>query len=424
MGIYLGATALGGSGGGSTPIGGLSYFIPPKETTFTSGQELYTDEDSKVWLRSGARITSSGTGALNAGLYSNTTSILTDTTNNINVVDNNSVHTRARLSNLGGGIIGTSGFVNNYTGNWALSSGSTRAVIANGTLTQALFDSTDSGTGIGNSAGPVADRGIAFGGAAGNNTHAFIGSNVSAASGGWVTRGSDNRYVARYIPHTALTSATTTATLQSNTNTFLAPSIYSNSSTYATPPLFMAVTNPGLSTERHWFILASNNAADLVLTEFTFNSATANGGEPWTATGNTINLPTSVDGQTFGNYEPNFSLSGEGNSLHIKYENVYLEYNATTRAEIQRITNMAFSSDLAVLPASQVVSTTREYLLFVGQGGLCDIWAEQVELTAPYIGTYGGTRTPLVITNSSGTAASDGRHPTLETDIYLWVRIA
>lgn len=423
MGIYLGSTALGG-GGASVPVGGLAYFIPPAETTFTSGQELYTDEDDKVWLRSGARITSAGTGALNADLYSNTISNLEDTTNDINVVSGSLGSTRARISNLGGGIIGTSGTVNNYTGAWAISSGASRAVLANGTLTQGLFDASDSGTGLGNSSGPVVDRGIAFGGAAGNNTHAFIPSNISPATGAWVSRGSDNRYVARYIPHTSLTSATTTATLQSNTNTFLAPSIYSNPSVFNTSPLFMAVTNSGLSTERHWFILASNDAADLVLTEFTFNSTTANGGEPWTATGNTIDLPTSVDGQTFNNFDAYFSLSGEGNSLHIKYSNVYLEYNATTRTELQRMVDLPTNDSLLVLPASQAVSSVKEYLLFGGSGGVANIYDSIKSLTAPYVGSYGGTRTPLTITDNSGTVASDGRHPTLETDIYLWVRIA
>jgi hypothetical protein len=68
MGIYLGATELGGGGGG-TPVGGFSFFNTPVTTTFTAGKEVYTDPDNLVWIKTGATIDGAGTGVLNASNY-------------------------------------------------------------------------------------------------------------------------------------------------------------------------------------------------------------------------------------------------------------------------------------------------------------------------------------------------------------------
>ena len=79
MPIYLGNTLLTGSGGSGVPgsgsgpagvpIGGFAFFLPPPDTAFTAGQEVYTDADNQVWLRSGAQLTSAGSGALEAAQY-------------------------------------------------------------------------------------------------------------------------------------------------------------------------------------------------------------------------------------------------------------------------------------------------------------------------------------------------------------------
>ncbi len=67
-------------GGGGTPIGGYTFFeTPPNYTGFVSGQEVWTDESSQVWLKTEAVLTSLGTGVLDASIYTNSVKALVPT---------------------------------------------------------------------------------------------------------------------------------------------------------------------------------------------------------------------------------------------------------------------------------------------------------------------------------------------------------
>ena len=427
MSIYLGNIQLtggsSGGGGGSTPIGGLSYFIPPEGTTFTSGQEVYTDADSgHVWLRSGARLTSEGTGALNASLYSDSISSFNDTGTDATVAGGNG--NRFGYAYLGSGFVGTNGFVTNNSVRWGITSTMDRTITAgNSTYNSALFDGTRQASGLGSSSGPITDQSFTFHGAAANSTHMFIPGNTASAYFKW-SPNSNSRYVARYIPQTILSSTTTAANLYDNTNTYLVPNESSWSFTdndYRTQNLMMAITNAGETTERHWFMQGGRDqgTGSLVIREYTFDDTTANGGEPWTATGNTIDLET--HGVTANGYTIT-SFQGLGNILYFKNGTTLWEFNATTRALIRTLVGLP-NDELVIVPANEVPGSSREYWFWPQSTGT-NIYSETDILTAPYIGTYGGTRNPIVITNSAGTAASDGRDASSETDIYLWMRIA
>ena len=416
MAIYLGTNELGGGGGGSIPVGGVRYFIPPSGTTFTSGQEVYTDpDDSTVWLRSGARIDSTGTGALDASIYSDAIETFADTGDNATVSYTSSGN-RFGAAYLGSGIVGVNGFINNNSVRWGITDAGTRAVIASDTYASGLFDGVRSTSSIGSSSGPLTSDSFTFKGAAANDTHFFIGGNTASGYFKWGAQ-NGGRFVARYFAQSILTSSLGHASLYDNSSTFLVPSTFTSSSNYSAAGLYMAITNAGTSNERHWFL--KENTTSIV--EHTFNSSTANGGEPWTATGNSIDLSGESANSSAATV---FSMQGLGNTLYVKSSSTVMEFNATTRAKVKQFEGLPSNDNLMVIPASEAQSGAQESWFNPASSSSCDIYAVRDNLTAPYIGTYAGTRTPIVLTDNAGTAASDGRDTTSETDVYLWMRIA
>lgn len=415
MAIYLGTNELGG-GGGSIPVGGVRYFIPPSGTTFTSGQEVYTDpDDSTVWLRSGARIDNTGTGALDASIYSDAIETFADTGDNATVSYSGNGN-RFGAAYLGSGIVGVNGFINNNSVRWGITDASTRALIASDTYASALFDGVRSTSSLGSSSGPVTNGSFTFKGAAANDTHFFLGGNTTSAHFTWTAQ-SGGRYVARYLPQSILTSSLSHGNLYDNSSTFLLPSTFTGTSIYTGDGMYMAITNAGTSNERHWFL--KENTTSIV--EHTFNSSTAYGGEPWTATGNSIDLSGESANSSA---ETVFSMQGLGNTLYVKSSSTVYEFNATTRAKIKQFEGLPSNDNLMVIPASEAQSGAQESWFNPASSSSCDIYALRDNLTAPYIGTYAGTRTPIVLTDNAGTAASDGRDTSSETDVYLWMRIA
>ena len=199
--------------------------------------------------------------------------------------------------------------------------------------------------------------------------------------------------------------------------------------------LIIAITNPGLTSERHWF--AYNGVSNIVtsptsIEEYTFNSSTANGGEPWTATGNTLTLAglglTSIT-----------QIQGIGNSLYIwdSLGGKILEVNATTRTVIKSIdlpgvaiTNPEYLQ-LVVIPATETLSGSVEFWLQnLGTPSNPDLTITQLtdQLTAPYTGSL-TTRTPITLNTSPASSTYDSLAVKYSESasgelIYLWQRIA
>ena len=421
MGIYLGANALGGGGGGDAiPIGGIRYFIPPFGTTFTSGQEVYTDpDDNTVWLRSGAIITSAGTGALDASLYANIIGGIADSGENAQLFSGTStswiVDSRRAFAYLGDGIIGAIGFDANTVSGWAIVDASTRAGIAHENfITWGLFGGNTDGTN-GSTSVAVTDERFTFKGAAGNDTHIFVGNRSASESFGWNSDGSGIYHAAK-LNRSIFDNTLTGAELSSNSFTYRVPSAYNGVlGRYNDPKLWMAITNSGEANERHWFIQQGSTT----ISEFTYNGSTPHDGEPWTATGNSITIPVAPGSD--GTIE-HFSITGIGNILYVSSKDAFLRtYDATTYTQI----NQYLQPQLGYIPIPADQSQSGELELWnwyaVGSTDIT-INSSNFSLTAPYIGTY-GSGSPIVLTNYAGTAASDGRDQT-ETDIYLWIRIA
>ena len=389
MGVYLGSNDLLGGGGGAIPIGGVKYFIPPIGTTFTSGQEVYTDpDDSTVWLRSGAELTSSGTGALESSQYRDSRETLVQTTTHINMPTRSD---RTAFSYDGANFIGVGYY------------GSTNP---KETVKQ------EDGTQMYSTAVQPGDAGGSrsfF-----NSTHSFIS---QGESGGSVPKMTGNRY--SYVQ-------TSTLTNQSGYNTAI------NGSTYYLAPAnaqYGCATNIGLTGERYWFASVSSTT----ITEYTFDDTTSNGGSPWTATGNTITSVPSIRSIT---------SSGE-NIVYVLSGNSLLEYNATTRALITTNENIGNNSPiygdggLAAVPSDRSNSGNLEIYTQTTVGSSNSnnssstnntLYNKTELLTAPHGGTTSSKTAVTLRQAATGTSLSveevkDGRNAS-DQSIYLWIRIA
>lgn len=429
MGIYLGANALGGGGG--TPIGGFSYFAPPTGTTFTSGQEVYTNADTNtVWLRSGAQLTSAGASELDATLYRDKSNVLLDT--NVDVANpgyTGSVLTRISFGYLGAGYVGSSGFVNNTTGKFGVSNANTRTSLWSVNRYYGLFDGNDQNSNGASAPGNVQDIGLTFSGMATNDTHMFLAGNAAPVYATWVSNdGSGStatNYECRYIPQSVIASSTSPSVFIDNTVRYVVPSDFTAVNEYAGDYLMMAITNSGTANERHWFAQSENN----IIREYSFDNTTTTGNNPWTATGNTIDLTSDLTPAatplpppgTSGHERSSFQ--GDGNFLYYKKGTDLWKINATTRAVDTYISDV-LDSKIVIIPASASQSGSLEYYIDISSTAGFQLYEFGAGLTAPYIGTFHGTRNPVVLTNSSGTEASDGLSQSAESNIYLWMRIA
>lgn len=372
-------------GGGAIPIGGVKYFVPPTGTTFTSGQEVYTDpDDSTVWLRAGAQLTSSGTGVLESSQYRDSFETLLQTTTHINMPTRSD---RTAFSYDGANFIGVGYY------------GSTNP---KETVKQ------EDGTQMYSTAVQPGDAGGSrsfF-----NSTHSFISQGVQAGS---VPKMTGNRY--SYVQ-------TSTLTNQSGYNTAI------NGSTYYLAPAnaqYGCATNIGLTGERYWFASVSSTT----ITEYTFDNTTSNGGSPWTATGNTITSVPSIR---------QITSSGE-NIVYVLSGSSLLQYNATTRALISRADNIGNNhpsigdGGLAAVPSNRSNSGNLEIYTQTTPSGTTPstnntLYNATELLRAPHGGTL-SSRTPITLRQAAaGTSLSvqevvSGRDGSTEL-IYLWIRIA
>ena len=388
MGIYLGANALGGGGGGAIPVGGVSYFIPPAGTTFTSGQEVYTDPgDNTVWLRSGAQL-ADGTGSLDAEQYIHSIPGITE---------NTAAGTRfggvAYGNRYGSNFDGRNVIVYGYNG----SNANMTAFQPDGTI---VF--TETGTDDLTSSASVFY----------NSTHTFI-SNRWITNVGTVSLATPN---IRYVQTSTLTSF-------SNYNA-------SGSANWSAPAGFGAqflacVTNAGTANERHWW--ANSEPAAQTLTEHTFDPTAANGTSAWTATGNTITLPSSgLD-----------KIQADGNILYAHVNTTLYEYNATTRALIN--TGLAPTGNsgtvneigLVLIPAARSDSGDQELWYAPTDFGASNNalihkrYNDIYRLTAPFKGTIDSREAiTLKDVDANTTFSADNILDYNSNEIYLWQRIA
>jgi len=393
MGIYLGATELGG--GASTPVGGLAYFIPPAGTTFTSGQEVYTNaSDNTVWLLSGAQISSAGAGALDASQYADSQVTLFSDSQSSFTPSSNTKAGRGGSNFDGRNVIvfGYSG-VNSSTDCWFSLFAPDGTVITSTTgISDSILDFSAS---------------LFY-----NSTHTFISN--------------------RWISNTATISLGIPSIKYVQTSTLTGLSAYQASASlnWTAPTGFGAnfiacVTNAGTSNEKHWWSTMGGTS----VTEHTFNSSATNGTTAWTTTGNTITIGA---GLSIG------KIQGDGNALYIHEGTNVHKYNATTRELIKKFAGFpavlgttVAESGLVLIPASSSDSGSLEYWFQTGSANsnmTHNLYIEADTLTAPHSGTP-GNRTAITFKDLSpgstftATEASSGR---VENDqnIYLWMRIA
>lgn len=390
MGVYLGSTDLLGGSGGGIPIGGFAYFTAPPGTTYTSGQEIYTDPNDRVWLRSGAKLTGDGSGALDASTYTNA---YTEWQSN-----SSSITTSLRSDKSGASFDGE-----NF-------------IIVRGFDPKVQEVRSPDGTVLHNSLS-VSRLSLNLGGSVAfyNDTHVFLNQHTVANGAIWVSSGGNFHLL--YLQRSSLTTA---AAYNDTTNTFIAPVTTSGSDG--------ACTNPGESNERFWFV----NRASTTVTEYTFNSAAANGTNPFTATGNTITASSAV-----------FALEANGNTLYLHHSASVSEYNATTRAFIRELSTPSALSDttacqggFCVVPDTESDSGNLELWFQRARntsGLILDSYSENQGLIAPYKGdsTYNptddsGTRDPIVLETlaSDGTGIAAHYGNTTTEEIFLWQRIA
>lgn len=253
MGIYLGANELGGGSGGSTPIGGYAYFTPPSGTSFTSGQEVFTDSDGLVWIRTGAKIKSSGSGALDASLY-------TLASNSVELSD-------PAVSFTGGG--GTAsrtcfGYNGVHLQTVGLRAGTgNKGAYALRTEENVNVSSSNSAT-SGPFSGTVDPTGWVFGASFYNDTHAFTGFDRPGIN----SYGTAAKYA--YQPFTAFTGGTAG---------------YDQTNYFTVPKNLMACSHIQ-TTPRYWGVNINSTA----VVEYTFNASASNGSNPFTATSNTFTI--------------------------------------------------------------------------------------------------------------------------------------
>jgi hypothetical protein len=254
MAIYLGTNELsGGGGGGGIPIGGYAFFSTPAGTPFTPGQEVYTDPDGLVWIRTGATITSEGSGVLDASLYTLSSNIVTlsdpvvsftggggyggNTCFGYNGVHLQTIGLRASVGNPGA---------------YALRTEENVSVSASNSVGSGPFSATVDATGW------------VFGSSFYNDTHAFTGFDRPGIN----SFGSSDKYA--YQPFTAFTGGTAG---------------YDQTNYFTVPKTFMACSHIQ-TTPRYWGVNGNSTA----VVEYTFNPSAANGSNPFTATANTFTL--------------------------------------------------------------------------------------------------------------------------------------
>ena len=399
MAIYLGNTLLTGSsgsgGGGSTPIGGLAFFAPRQGTSFTDGQEVYTDpEDNTVWIRSGAQITSQGSGVLEASQYADS-AITFNNSSTTRFIPSSTIRSNRMGSNFDGRNVVIFGF-----------NGSSGSADSSFTLFQPDGTTIQSATPINDSVRDYSAS-VFY-----NSTHTFI-SNRWVGNVGTISLGTPS---IKYVETSTLTGLAGYAA--SAAVSFAAPSGFGGE--------FLAcVTNAGTADERHWWSQANGGS----VTEHTFNSSAASGSTAWTSTGNTISAGTgsSID-----------KIQGDGNFLYIHEGTNVHEYNATTRALIRTIANVPAAtsantneSGLIVIPASASSSGQREFWFqtSTGNNNVSHLLYEELDiLTAPFTGTI-SSRSPITLkdltagSTFTATNINSGRSES-DANIYLWMRIA
>ena len=257
-------------GGGGTPIGGYTFFeTPPNYTGFVSGQEVWTDASSQVWLKTEAVLTSAGTGVLDASLYTNSVKALIPTS----TVFDAGINSQMGAAYNGKHIIGNGPYSNYQYVSYTIRD------VDGGSVSSAnnLYNTSPWSKNDNNGGQDLWSFGSSFG----NDTHAFTTYsrttwNGSAQTTQWAFT---NRYA--YTPYTSFTGGTAGYTT-------------SNQSTYWSriQSQQYAVTHIE-TTPRYWMMGFGSTGA----TEMSFDSTTSNGGDPFTAVSpsNTVNFGTTVD---------------------------------------------------------------------------------------------------------------------------------
>lgn len=390
MGLYLGANALGGGGG--TPVGGVAYFSTPSTETFTEGQEVYTDPDGLVWIRTGAELSSLGTGALDSDTYPLVNKVgigapfATRYSTLANMRDNRYNFTFSGKHIFIKGYNGSTNDYILYDPDGTLVEGPLVAPTTNISSAQMFF----------------------------NDTHTFMASPSGSNFGGTAVTNPEYHYL--------LTSTLTNHASYEATPIKTFPSPFSSYGTSA------VVTNPGGSSERHWFY---HGGTVNLLKECTFDSTVASGTTPWTVTGNEITLDPAL---------PTYQtpkLAANGNILYV-HENLTLyAYNATTRELISYTTlnkgygssDMSQGTGMCIIPASLTSSGLAEYVFsqLTTTGGstysnnVTDVSKYGNLVTGPNIA---GEKILLTHQDKATTLDVDNVSISAGDNIYLWQRIA
>ena len=407
MAIYLGTNELGGGGGGSTPIGGFSFFIPPPGTG-----DLYTDDNSVVWLRSGAQLTSDGTGANDASIYRDSQDTIAITNPLVQTGSANARPDRHSVSYNGRNIV----VIGYYQ------AGNTPAIqLFNPTTGASVSEATNVGS----------TNGGAY--AAYTDTHTFMSRGTSGSTqANWANDDLS------YIPTADLqTTSDIIYGYVGSTQGNITSNVHYNAPHSGAP---FTVTNPGGTNERFWQLNASGGST---INEYTFDDTSASGTNPFTATGYSITLPTAHAGSSSNP----ISLAADGNLLYVHSNAALLEYNSTTRALVKTISGVPTGAGLsnsttlraqafALVPNSRTTDSNRA-LWFSSNPSTSSTnsqvnvskYLETEILTSVYDGNSSydpgagtGTRDAITLGDASDNAAHYGQSTT--DVIYMWQRIA
>ena len=314
------STFFPAGGGGGTPVGGFSFFNTPVTTTFTAGKEVYTDPDNLVWIKTGALIDSTGTGALDASNYP----LVNQPGLYMTSQGNFSTQAQVRANRYGIVFTGKHIMIKGYNN----SSNDYLIYDINGTLIDGPTATTDTSVSISQFH---------------NNTHTFIlspcGSNFGYSS---------SPTSVRYLLTSSLTNYASYAATPLKTW---------NLPTGILQTARCAVTNSGGANERYWW-----NSSNFELREYTFNSSAATNTIPWTATGNVINTGSISLAST--------NPIAVGNVIYLHKENQLTSFDATTFQLITTETAPGGAwavqqqgQSLAIIPAYVSASTNNEYIL-------------------------------------------------------------
>ena len=372
------------SSSGGVPVGGFAYFIVPSDTTFTAGQEVYTNpDDDTVWIRSGATITDSGSGVLDASTYTLEKEVMADQSTA------RFATTHVRSNRYGVNFDGKNVFMVGYN---------------NSDVDYIIFDVDGSII-----AGPTATTDQTISASVFyNDTHTFISSRP-------VNRGHNAGGTAiQYLQTSTLTNF---AGYSANgSKNWIVPSVASGGS----GDWKCAVTNAGLSNERHWW----TRDQQTTIHETTFDATATNGTSAWTTTGNTITAPDGVG-----------KLVAIGNDLYAHGGTKLHRYNATTRALVESITVPAESSSTSVseigviaIPASLSDSGNNEF--YFPNHNVNNNFSVTYNQWQQFNGIIGpkesddGDAVVLTKNNELGTTFDVEKISANGEDIYLWQRIA